>query len=57
MEYLQIGDRQAHLDLDIDGTYSTHELFGSWATVDEIAGLLILFHPDFSPLASREQPA
>jgi hypothetical protein len=48
-----IDGREIHLEPDGVGGYLTHEMFGRWRDVAELARAIVRFHPDYSPLARR----
>lgn len=53
---LQLGNRSVHLMPDGIGSFVTHAMVGRWRDVEELARAILLYHPDYSPLARRGGP-
>ena len=50
---LTVGGRDVHLRADGVGSWVTHAMVGRWRDPAELARAILLFHPDYSPLAGR----
>jgi hypothetical protein len=48
-----IDRREVHVVSDGFGGFVTHEMFGRWYDLPELARAIVRFHPDYSPLARR----
>jgi hypothetical protein len=48
-----IDGREVDVKADGFGGFVTHQMFGRWYDLGELAQAIVRFHPDYSPLARR----